>query len=62
MAAKKPVAKKAKTPAGRSGDDGVTMYRPGETVRCDSWNEDYTVECGGGIHFYITKPEAEAHQ
>ena len=35
------------------------IYRVGKTVKCDKWNEDYTVECGGGIHFFITKLEAE---
>ena len=48
--------------AGVSLHDGVTMYRPGETVRCDSWNDDWTVECGGGVHFYLSKIEAEAHK
>jgi hypothetical protein len=42
--------------------DGRTTYRPGERVTCDRWNEDWTVECGGGIHFYLTRAEAEAHQ
>ena len=41
--------------------DAATEYRAGKIVRCDSWNEDFQVECGGGIHFYITKEEAEAH-
>jgi hypothetical protein len=31
----------------------------GEIVKCDKWNDDYTVECGGGIHFFITRLEAE---
>ena len=37
------------------------VYRVGETVRPEAWDEDWTVECGGGIHFYITREEAEAH-
>src|SRR6185312_12344312 len=41
--------------------DGDTIYRKGETVSCDSWNDDRFVECGGGIHFYLTRVEAEAH-
>jgi len=34
-------------------------YTVGEIVTCDEWNEDWTVECGGGIHFFITRQEAE---
>ena len=37
------------------------VYRVGERVACDHWEEDRWVECGGGIHFYITREEAEAH-
>jgi hypothetical protein len=44
---------------GLSLHDGKTVYRKGETVTCDSWNPDRFVECGGGIHFYITRIEAE---
>ena len=46
---------------GISQHDGKTIYRKGETVKCDNWNEDRWVECGGGIHFYITRVEAENH-
>jgi hypothetical protein len=45
--------------AGISQHDGKTTYRTGETVRCDVWNEDWREECGGGIHFFITREEAE---
>ena len=38
-----------------------TEYRKGKVVKCDEWDEDWTQECAGGIHFYITKEEAEAH-
>jgi len=37
------------------------VYRVGERVACDHWEEDRWVECGGGIHFYLTREEAEAH-
>jgi len=47
---------------GVSLHDGVTEYRPGRRVTCDKWNEDWTVECGGGVHFYLSRIEAEAHQ
>jgi uncharacterized protein YjbI with pentapeptide repeats len=36
-------------------------YRAGEIVSCDRWEEDRWTECGGGIHFYITRIEAENH-
>ena len=39
----------------------TTIYRPGETVTCDTWNPDRFIECGGGIHFYLTRIEAEHH-
>ena len=39
----------------------ILVYRVGETVRCDKWEENRFIECGGGIHFYITKIEAENH-
>ena len=35
------------------------VYRVGETVTCDKWNEDRWEECSGGIHFFITRIEAE---
>jgi len=44
---------------GISIHDGKTVYRKGEIVTCDSWNENRFVECGGGIHFYLTRIEAE---
>jgi len=47
---------------GVSLHDGVTEYRPGQRVTCDKWNEDWMVECGGGVHFYLSRIEAEAHQ
>jgi hypothetical protein len=45
---------------GISGHDGVTEYRAGATVRCHEWDEDWQEECSGGIHFFITREEAEA--
>ena len=44
---------------GVSQHDGVTKYAPGLRVACDKWDEDYTQECSGGIHFFITRLEAE---
>lgn len=44
---------------GISHHDGKTEYRVGQRVTCDKWNKDRWVECGGGIHFFITRHEAE---
>jgi hypothetical protein len=44
---------------GISKHDNKTEYRAGKIVRCDKWNEDRWVECGGGIHFFLTRIEAE---
>ncbi len=35
------------------------VYRAGERVTCDTWEEDWTKECAGGIHFFLTREEAE---
>ena len=37
------------------------IYQVGKTVECDKFNEDWTQECSGGIHFFITKLEAERY-
>ena len=44
-----------------SAHDGKTEYRAGQRVTCDKWGEDRWVECAGGIHFFITRAEAEAY-
>lgn len=41
---------------------GGKEYRVGETVRAHKWCEDFVKECAAGIHFYITREEAEAHR
>ena len=46
---------------GISTYDNKTVYRKGATVKCDKWNEECWTECGGGIHFFITRAEAEAY-
>ena len=38
-----------------------TLYRPGKIVRPDSFDPDPLNVCSHGIHFYITRAEAEAH-
>jgi uncharacterized protein YjbI with pentapeptide repeats len=47
---------------GISNYDKETEYRNGQYVRCDAWDENWQVEFGGGIHFFLTREEAEAHQ
>jgi hypothetical protein len=44
-----------------SYDDGKTEYRKGQVVRCDHWEENRWIECGGGIHFFLTRAEAEKY-
>ena len=39
--------------------DNKTLYKVGETVYPDKWSEDWQNECDSGIHFFITKIEAE---
>jgi len=46
---------------GISQHDGKTEYRKGSIVRCHKWESDRWVECGGGIHFFLTKIEAEQY-
>ena len=46
---------------GVSQHDGKTVYRVGEIVRPDSYNDDIRLECTNGIHFFITRAEAEAY-
>lgn len=44
---------------GLSRHDGTTEYRPGHRVQPDNFDPDWTRECSSGIHFYITRKEAE---
>jgi len=44
---------------GISKHDGMTEYRVGQRVTCDKWGEDRFEGCAGGIHFFITRIEAE---
>jgi len=46
---------------GISQHDGVTQYRAGQRVTCDAWCEDRWRECAGGIHFFLTREEAEGY-
>jgi hypothetical protein len=39
--------------------DGKTEYRVGQRVTPDKWDENWMSECSSGIHFFITRTEAE---
>ena len=38
----------------------ATRYAVGEVTECDSWDDDRWNECSDGIHFFLTREEAEA--
>jgi hypothetical protein len=44
-----------------SGHDGATVYRVGEVVRPDSYDDNPLVECTHGIHWFATRAEAEEY-
>ena len=47
-------------PEGKSPTHKIKLtYRVGEIVYADSYNPDIRVECTNGIHFFMTKEEAE---
>jgi len=46
---------------GLSLRDGETEYCKGNTVKCDKWDENRWEECSGGIHFFLTRIEAEEY-
>ena len=71
-----PEARRTATPVGRkcraefveviegegvSMHDGVTIYSAGQTVRPDRFDDDVRAECRPGIHFFLTREEAEAY-
>ena len=41
--------------------DVTVIYRKGATVKCSSWEKNRFIERGGGIHFYLSRIEAESH-
>jgi len=47
--------------SGISTHDGKTEYKPGVTVYPDKFDDDIRVECTSGIHFFITRKEAEEY-
>ena len=46
---------------GVSMHDKTIQYRAGEIIKPHLFDENWQEECAGGIHFYITREEAEAH-
>jgi len=46
---------------GVSSHDGKTEYRVGGRVFPDTFSDDWQTECAGGIHFFITREEAEVY-
>ena len=44
---------------GASQYDKDFLYAPGAKVAPDKWCDDWMQECAGGIHFFISKIEAE---
>ena len=39
--------------------DEKFKYEVGKVVKCDKWDENRWNECSGGIHFFLTRKEAE---
>ena len=44
-----------------SSHDPKFSYEVGQRAEALNWSENWTEECAGGIHFFITKAEAEAY-
>jgi hypothetical protein len=42
-----------------SNHDAEFEYHVGRTVKCDNWDENRWEECSGGIHWFISRVEAE---
>jgi hypothetical protein len=46
---------------GVSAHDGKTQYIAGQRVVPDGFDPEWTNECASGVHFFITRAEAEAY-
>ncbi len=44
---------------GHSNHDKKFAYEAGKIVKADNWCDNWAEECAGGIHFFITRQEAE---
>ena len=47
---------------GVSKHNASFIYKTGQWVRADKWNENRWEECSGGIHFFLTRIEAENYE
>ena len=47
---------------GVSKYDSTFTYKTGQWVRADKWDENRWEECSGGIHFFLTRIEAENYK
>ena len=45
----------------RSSHDPNFTYKDGATVHPDKYCDDFRVECSNGIHFFLTREEAEQY-
>ena len=52
----------AETKAASCIHDASVVYRVGCIVRADTFDDDIRVECTHGIHFFVTRKEAEEYQ
>jgi hypothetical protein len=46
---------------GFSKHDPQFAYAPGQVIVPDEWDNDPRVECSHGIHFFLTRKEAESY-
>jgi hypothetical protein len=46
---------------GISNYDNKTEYKAGEMVYSDAWDDNRWEECTSGIHFFLTRKEAEEY-
>ena len=46
---------------GVSFHDDKTLYHAGKTVKPDKWCDKFWEECSSGIHFFLTREEAEEY-
>ena len=46
---------------GVSIHDNETEYHVGQTVTCDKWEPSRWIECGGGIHFFMSYRDAKGY-
>lgn len=50
-----------KAKEGWSKYDAGFIYRVGEIVKPDSYDDNWLIECSNGIHFFMSKQEAKKY-